>query len=313
MSKSVKKWSIITLGLFLLAAVNVWGQDPTGPITLDKNGYYQHGYPGGPDNPREARDSVMVGSTMRYFIMPDKFYNKDYYDTNGGDYTKTNLTKSQFAWTVPSTGTFGAFQNANITNTSPYVTITWNTPSAVTPVDTIRMTETPKEYNGIAIPTGAVCVGTEAKIPVTVIPKPSVMFGDVSGSKTVAQCAAIVTGDETTYPVYNFPLVPASTESGAVISKANGVVVTYTITKDGTEGSDITEKFVSANTATAQLALKFSGYGTYVITIKSITDRIAVKCGVTGDNISSTPANNQFTYMVLPQPKPGPTYHIPNK
>ncbi len=313
----MRNLGLMALVLVFSGITEVIGQTPMPDplpvnITLDKAGYYQHGYNkdhttiGTPDT-REVSDSVMVGSKMKYFVAPDRFYNADYYKQNV--YTNTSITTSNFVWTIPSAiGVLDAYESKNATNTSPYVTIEWKTEGQ----DDVTITEKPV-ISGVSV----TCDGEETTIPVTVIPQPNVMFGTENGVRTAAVCATFNPGEADAvgneYPTFNFPLVPSSTESGAVISKANGVVIKYTITKDdGTEGSELEAKFVDAKTALTQMALKFSDFGKYVITIKSITDRIAQKCGITDNNVSVTPANNQFTYYVLPQPKAGKTYHVPN-
>ena len=311
-----RKYLIVAIILFS-GICNIFGQMPDPlPVTisLDKAGYYQHGYnsanTGAPDSPREDRDSVMVGASMNYFVAPDRFYNSAYYAQSA--YTNTILTKSKFTWTIPN-GTI-SYQNQNATSTSPYVTITWTGPSASPSTDTIRVVETPVEYNGFVLPVGSICPGAEVKIPVTVIPKPSVMFGVVSGTRESSECADFDPGQAdgagNIYPVFNFPIVPVSAGN---ISEADGVVITYTITKDNdTEGPELTKKITGAKTNSMNLPVKFSDFGKYVVTIKSITDRIAQKCNITTDNVSTTQTDNQFTYYVLPQPNAGKTYHIPN-
>ncbi len=301
----------------LLISVTTFAQT-TGPITLDKVGYYQHGYNkdnttlGSPDLPREVRDSVMVGSTMTYFVMPDLKSNKGYYDNNGNDYTKTNLTVSQFTWIYPTTYGSGAFVSGSTntaTGTSPYVKVAWSTAMPTGTVDTIRMVETPKEYNGVALPTGAVCPGEEVKIPVAVIPKPTIKFNQAGGT-TAAICAAFDPGQlesgSNPYPVANFPL--------NVTTSSSQVRVKYTLKKDGVVvgNSDVSSNYLEATVSDlSKLPLKFDDFGAYEVTIREITDRIARKCDVTG-TLSATSTENVFTYVVLPQPKSGKTYHIPN-
>jgi hypothetical protein len=57
------------------------------------------------------------------------------------------------------------------------------------------------------------------------------------------------------------------------------------------------------------LSINFTDYGDYKITVTKITDRIARKCDMLGD---LNAGQDVFTYSVLPQPKAGKTYHIPN-
>ena len=136
----------------------------------------------------EARDIVMVGSTMNYFVMPDANYNPEYY-TQGDlpigeepSWANTQLTKSIFDWQMVddedatvSIGFVLVFQNPNETlveeedeeGTSPWAKITWETPGDFS----IKITEKPAALAGTDCESG-----TPSVIPITVIDVPTIAF-----------------------------------------------------------------------------------------------------------------------------------------
>lgn len=310
----MKRLGIISVSLLLAGAVNAQTPPPisvkVGTGTNEKI-LYQHGYNKGGssiDTPREDRDSVMVGSTMPYFVMPDATYNAAYIaSAASGSYAQTNLTTSKFTWTPPANGSFVSFVNPNSKdgNTSPHVMIKWNTRSANPSTDTIRVVETPTEYNGQAITNS--CPGPEVKVPVTVINKSTVQFGLQNGVREASNCwkfdPAAPNSSSNVYPSFDFPLTLTTEVAGN-----RGVKVKYTVKKDaGSESADIEVNV----TDITKLPVTFNDFGVYTVKITEITDPISRKCSITGD-ISTTATENVFTYIVLPQPKSGATYHIPN-
>ena len=307
----IKHCSMMALGLFLLGAVKA--QDPEfvkmGTGASDPV-YYQHGYNkdsgNAIDTPREDRDSVMVGATMHYFVMPDLSYNSAYATSAAsGDFSNTNLTTSTFEWTVPTSGSSAVFVNPNSKDgsTSPHVTIAWTAASAEPSTDTIRIVETPTEYNGVPLSSTSVCIGKESKIPVTVIPKSVIEFGEDNGLREIYTCLSFDLSDGTTHPVLDFPLTVATKVAGN-----KGIKVKYTIQKDTGSPSGAIEVGLADIT---KLPIKVDDYGVYTVTITEITDPIARKCNLTG-TVTDASNKNVFKYAVLPQPQPGKTYHVPN-
>lgn len=276
---------------------NVSGQNITNNpanhnIMFDKT-LYEHGYnkdnTSSADVPREDRDTVMVNSVMNYFVMPDTYYNKDYFQQN--DYKQTSSTKSKFEWTVAA-GNTAAPQNANPTGTSPWIKITWGTTTGATDI-------TVKE-----IPQTIVCDGEEATIPVYVIAKPTIGFNQTGtpAGYTASGCY----NDATKVGSYNASLT--------VTSGSSQVLVDYTVEKTDlytgvtTVVATVTDAPLAVGT-NSPLTVNFTDYGDYKITVTKITDRIARKCDMLGD---INAGQDIFTYSVLPQPKAGKTYHIPN-
>jgi hypothetical protein len=311
----MKRLGIIAVSLLLAGAVKA---QTTPPISVKvgtgagEKVLYQHGYNKGGssiDTPREDRDSVMVGSTMPYFVMPDATYNAAYITSAAsGSYAQTNLTTSKFTWTPPANGSFVSFVNPNSKdgNTSPHVTIKWNTRSSADPsTDVIKVVETPTEYNGQAITNP--CPGQEVQVPVTVINKSTVKFGLNNGGREVSNCWIFdptkPNSSTNVYPSFDFPLTLTTEVAGN-----RGIKVKYTVKK----GTGAESAPIEANvTDITKLPVTFDDFGVYTVKITEITDPISRKCSITGD-ISTTATENVFTYIALPQPKSGATYHIPN-
>jgi hypothetical protein len=284
----------VGLGLVLMGTASTFGQNilPTPvdhKVNLDKT-LYEHGY--NKDNAststsdsHEARDSVMVTSVMDYFVMPDEFYNKNYFGQN--DYKATNLTNSRFNWTVTS-GT-SAPQSANATGTSPWIKVTWG---ATTGNVDLKMQEVPQISAG--------CAGAETTIPVTVIAKPTIKFNHATKTDTACYNSATIANAQ-----YDFPVTVTTETTGNA-----KIEVDYDVEKtDLTTGAKTTTSMSGQSLAGGTLHLAFSDYGEYKVTIKKITDRIARKCDVVGIIDAS---NSEFTYHAFPEPQAGKAYHVPN-
>jgi hypothetical protein len=300
-----KKTTLFVCGIFLTGISYTFGQlneNPTNRnFVLDSKTLYEHGYNkdnlSTPDASRENTDTVMVNSVMNYFVMPLEVYNTAYFQQN--NYNATNLTASEFLWSVTNGNSFAA-QSPNATNTSPWIKATWSALGAAT----LTVKEAPQGLPGT-------CDSEPTQIPVFVIPKPTIGFNQV-GSPLGYE--AFDCYDETAVLTasYNFAF--------NVTTSSSEVLIDYTIRKkDLATGSvvsttpvtnaSITLTPVSGNTYIATLPLNFNDYGDYEITIDKITDRIARKCDLTGDINNG---ENVFTYSVLPQPRTNPIYHIPN-
>jgi len=326
MSKYFFKQLIPVAGILLINATLTFGQITDNPtnrnIVIEGKTLYERGFNkdhhGSADTPhaREARDSVTVTSTMTYFVMPDRFYNREYFDpaTGVASYGATNRTRSAFEWTMSATGFHTAIapRNPNATTTSPLVDITWaNQRGQVN----IQIKERPQ----IQIP----CDGEQATIPIQVIRKPEVKFlnpGDNGGYDY--EHIVCVAGDpadpfniEVKYPIQ-------------VITESHQVYILYTLRHfdlDGalvTEQKDILLRITEDNVASTtdgvrtiagSLTVTYNAFGSWEIEIQEITDRIARKSNVLGiveDNDGS--AKSTYTVTVLPRPQPGRTFHVPN-
>jgi len=315
-----KQLTSLIAGIFLAGMIHSFGQEnisesPSGNnIELGGKTLYERGYnhEAGPNAPREARDSVMIGSMMNYFVMPDRFYNSSYFGQN--DYAATNLTRSRFVWEVdaPSFATAITPQIPNTTGSSPWVKITWNN----TRGDAyIKIREQPQ--TGLQI----TCDGVETTIPVTVISKPVIQFvpkGALGDEKfEIVDCIPVGEQGELLNVTVDFPIT--------VQTESSQLMVDYELVFINLEGNrtslpnvsdfPITVETSSSDngiaTITGTLSLTVSQYGAYEMTITKITDRIARKCDTEGIVVDASNAN-VFTYTVIPQPRAGRTYHVPN-
>jgi len=290
---------IISFGVFLMIGVlTAVGQIPNNPpgrnLTLDSKVLYEHGYNKDftttPDVPRENVDTVMVTAVMNYFVMPDVYWNSAYFLQS--NYSATNLTSSQFDWTV-TLGTAVA-QNANATSTSPWVKITWGT---TTGAAVVTVKEVPQ---GLSDPA---CDGTPTTIPIHIIAKPTIGFNPV-GTPPTFVASDCYTSATVASAFYDFPI--------SVTTSSSEVLINYSVEKTDLITGTVTTTSASnvpVNAGIGILKVLFSDYGSYKVTITSITDRIARKCDVAGDiNVSA----NQFTYNVMPAPQPASIFHVPN-
>ena len=389
----MKKCFLITAILALSAIVSVKAQnishDPvnrnvqvgtdntaTSPVH-NKGNLYESGYNAGHNaanatlDPREVRDSVTIGSTMNYFVMPDQYFNPDYFKQNS--YGATNLTHSQFNWSMytghlttvtgtPIASPPVAHQNVNANGTSPWVKVTWGaqgTPTNNAPSDignyhyTLVMAETPQGVLGA-------CDGEPATIHVVAIPKPTIRFNDSKdyGGDPNEKCddadlfLTVCTDPEgtpdTTKPESDignwngkdprtilFP-VDVTTQSGNVRVDYNltftplGTSTPITFAKKENQWVSAKTEELPLNIVHADIVAASGGsftsatpaYGSFNIEIVRITDHVSRKSGVDGDVYTGTDSilgdsdecgsKNVFTYIVLPKPKPGRTFHVPN-
>ena len=249
-------------------------------VSIESATLYQHGRNSGGITAFENIDSVTLGSTTKYYVLPDAAVNASFnVITNPFD----NVI-STFNWTVPvalATGqddTVPAYPTA-----SHYKQVTWTGLGA----DTIRVTETS------AVAVGG-CTGLQVKTPVRVIAAPDIT------SVTIGNATCQTTPISVACP-------NATLGISCVVNGNKGVEIAYSIT--GPAG------FTSIN-GTANLnnsnALTLSGHlldraGAYTLTITTVTDRIAKKCGLLA--IAETAA---ATFYVTPTPKTGTTLHVPN-
>lgn len=298
MESNYIKWSTITLGLFL--CINGLKAQLPGPsnnsISVNDTTLYEHGYNSSGSKPYETVDSVTIGSTMPYFVMPDEYYNKDYYLES--DYKNTNKTTSEFEWTLNgATSADIKTSNPNSTGTSPWVHIKWMTLTTGSNPDMIRILEKPQIAGG-----AFTCEGTATEIPVWVINAPTATFG---ASNSGSECVETTTGSTIKTPFdYEFQ-VSTTTD----VNDPNDLIVEYSMKKDDSPYLSTTTATLDSN---SKLTINFTEVGEYVITLENITDRISRKSAVDGIIIDSSNDEHQYTFYVLPKPKAGKAYHISN-
>ena len=336
----------LMIGLFVLGGVSAFGQLAENPsdkkIVLESKDLYEHGYNkdnATSDTPAEgeARDFVMVGSIMPYFIMPDRNYNPAYF--NQQNYNATNLTRSWFDWVIPATATSHTFMTPNdvarppngalnqvATATSPWVSVTWGN----TPGDTeLTVSEFPE-----MLFTGSACVNTGlVRIPVSIIARPTMTFRQVGAPLAYADFACVEkvgdgVGDNDDPFEINFPVTGFTQSSDLQVAYSLQIyefdgTTPHSVLSDPIEGIFKTADMTTGTTTTPHgpnivqtpvTALKYDAtvYGVYALTISTITDHISEKCGITGITAPTAGGANVFRFTVIPQPKAGRTYHVPN-
>ncbi len=284
------------LALMLVVSTTLYGQTPE-KVVMDTKDYYQHGFnKTGTNTPgvvktQEMRDSVTVTSVMKYFVLPDKLSNPDWYDNLGNiksvNDSTTNL-KSTFVW---------SFKNGLGSGKSrkQIIAATWNSIG----IDSLKVRENPE--NG--------CVGKETVIPVAVIAKPTITFKQVGSVYTDGICPPQAV-NATNKVSYNFPI--------SITTSSSQVEVTYSrawTKSDGTDGGTLTNQkaWVKIIGGNAVFEMEFSDYGKYDITITNVTDRVSRKSLVDGVIAQGTPPQSAvFTYNVMKPIETGPIFRIPN-
>lgn len=279
------KRQILLLGLAAIAGgffqLNSLQAQPNS-VTPETDVLYQHGRNSGGVDPQENTDSVTVGGTTKYYVLPDATVNP------GFDYNTDLFANiiSTFNWTVTPALASGGVQAIG-TYPSNYKQITWT----ATGTGTITATE-------VAAVSQGGCTGSTTSIDVEVITAP-----DVTGV-TVSD----ITCHAGTIP-YSLTCPNASLTISSAVNGNKGVVVNWSLT--GPSGfTPVTNQTANlGNSTTLDLsAVTLTHPGTYTLTINWVTDRIATKSGLT-----QIADGTNTTFLVTAAPNTGPIYHIPNK
>jgi hypothetical protein len=146
------------------------------------------------------------------------------------------------------------------------------------------------------------CDGEETVIDVLVIAKPTIKFNQ-TGTVPAYLAAGCYTDATKADAKYDFPIT--------ITTSSSQVEVDYTIERKDLYTDAVTpyRTVTGEKVSGGMLNIEFDDYGEYKVTITKVTDRIARKCDVLGE---LTDATKIFTYSVLPQPKAGKAYHVPN-
>ncbi|MGC8823078.1 MAG: hypothetical protein ACP5PZ_00575 [Bacteroidales bacterium] len=251
-------------------------------VTPETDVLYQHGRNSGGIDPDENVDSVTVGGTTKYYVLPDSVVNP------GFDYNTDLFANiiSTFNWTVTGALASGGVQPVG-TFPQNYKQITWT----ATGTGTITATE-------VAAPSQGGCTGSTTSINVEVIAAPDVTA--VSVPNTTCHTGTIP---------YNITCPNASLTISSAVKGNKGVIVNWSLT--GPSGfTPVTNQTANlGNSTTLDLsAVTLTHPGMYTLTINWVTDRIATKSGLT----QITDGTNT-TFIVTAAPNTGPIYHIPNK
>jgi hypothetical protein len=273
----------LTVALIIGGMASAWAQQ------LPSTSLYRHGtnsfFTGTATDPildYEGTDTVSIGATMDYFVLPDPAISPSYNPTNS--LTADLNANSVFTWTA-TTGTVA--QKAGMGPN--YKTVNW----AAAGLQSLKVVES----NSVTACTDA----TGTTIPVRVISLPTATAGTVPS----APCLTADDGSLNHIPDA-FPITFSSE-----VSNAKRLQVIYTITS-GSNGTiatnqvaDVTETNATSGSFVIDEELDY--YDTYTITIVSVSDRISRK-----SNVTSTMTGQTFSYAINRTPKTGKIYHVPN-
>jgi hypothetical protein len=265
----------ITIVVLVISLFGGMAYGQTWPAGLQKHGNNSSGNP----SAGETIDSVTIGATMDYFVMPDPNVNPGY------DYLTNPLTNllSTFNWAATTGSTSITPHTSGVTPIPNYVAILW---SNTTGNYNVVVTETSSAGCAAAAPTS---------IPVTLINKPTAQFTSTSASVCSSNPATVS---------YNFPFTLTTDVADGFIRVHLNIVNTTTSTT--LFNSDVDLNKISATSYTFSA---FDNYGVITATITQVNDRISRKSNVLG----LIGANNVFTFTINRIPVTGNIYHVPNK
>jgi hypothetical protein len=279
---------ILTWALALTFGAKVYSQP--NPISVESVSLYKHSTNStdlvGPVA-GESTDSVSVGSTTKYYCMPDGSINSSF---NYGTDPFANVT-STYNWSVTPALASGGVVAVPAHNTAlHYRQIEWTS----TGTGNIQVTE--RSNLG--------CDGNTLTTPVEVIAVPTVQYP----SATNSDC---FTGTESSlnYVLAGIPVVWTSTVSGKRQLKIN---ITISCTNAGfgivQTHNNITVTETGAGTGTFDCPIVLNYYGVYTITLTAISDRISAKTSING----TVGVNSTYTFVLSKNPVSNPIYHITN-
>jgi hypothetical protein len=235
---------------------------------------------------QEDIDSVTVGGTYEYFVMPDPAINVGY---NPLVNLLTNLVDT-FNWTTKGASVITRVL-AGATPVPNYIRVAWN--GAVGSLDSVIVFEKTK-------PAG--CIATlPTKIPVRLIHQPQGYFTSITGSICSANPATVSI-------VYPFTLA-TDVEDGnivvhvKIVSPLGSTLLDNDLSLNQTSGTTYTFNNTSGE------------YGTYTATITVVSDRISRKSfgGTATGIVGNAGLNTVYSYTINRTPTTGPIYHIPNQ
>lgn len=282
--------TIIIAGMFFIAQQGLKAQVTAPGWTGTGPGYGVAFRDSASEVPAQATniDSVTIGSTMPYMVKGDL---KMHQLRNIGA-----LTFSDFNWNLSGGGTLrnkdaSGAQGAKDT----VVSVIWNTAGLFN----LTVEEKPVVASGPAFS----CTGTSQKLPIRVLPRPTITWGagpsangcNVDGTTITVPYSAAGTGQYTvTYRIHFTPLSGAASDVVASTPVPN--LGNYT---SGTQSFNIS------------YAVPSGAYGKYEVFIENVTDRISRKSGITTSQAGDIPAA-ATTFYAYPSPTTQPIQHIKN-
>jgi hypothetical protein len=271
--------SVILFGIGVIAAAQTY------PAGMQAHGNNSSGTP----TATEATDSVTIGGTTEYFVMPDATLNAGYnYSVN----PLTNLN-STFDWTGTTGQSTITYKKSGPTDIPNYVQILWGNTTGLFQVSVAEQASA-----GCADP-------SPTTIPVRLVVKPTLTYPAAGGTQSF--CSTAADGSTNITPV---PLAVNFT-SGAGGNFAVKLKYTITSVSHGAIATNVSADVTAATstTGTFSLAAPLNFYDTYTITLTEVTDRISRKSNV----INAPSGNLTYTVVVNRTPNTGTIYHVPNQ
>lgn len=240
-------------------------------------------------------DTVTIGSTMPYMVKGD--LNMHQLRQLGA------LVKSDFAWALSGGGTLNTHAAKDTV-----VTVSWST------VGSYNLTVLEKPVAATGFPSFS-CPGTSQKLPVRVVDRPTVAWynnDSILGGCSIANSTVKIPVDlkgigkwTITYDLVYYNLSNVST----VITGVTGTNLTAVLGNQNNknDGSAL------SNQTMLSINIPASGsgaYGKYVLTIKSVSDRISTKSGISSK--ASDIPNTAYKIVSYPAPTTQPIQHIRN-
>jgi hypothetical protein len=279
------KTKVHLLAAAILTGICFSANAQTFPAGMQAHGNNSSGVP----SANEATDSVSIGGTLDYFVMPDATVNPGY---NYSVSPLTNLT-STFNWTGTTGQSSITYKKSGPTDIPNYVQIVWGNVAGLYQVS-------------VAEQAAAGCLDpTPTIIPVRLIGLPTLTFPVAGGNQSFCSTAA----DGST----NIAVTPLTVNFTSSVSGNKLIQLRYTITSTshGTVATNVLASVTatSATTGTFSIASPLNNYDTYTITLTEVTDRIARK-----SNVVAAPSGNlTYTVTVNRTPTTGTIYHVPNQ
>ncbi len=266
----LKRVAMVAIATFV--ATGLFGQQKDPNLTVDQT----------------IPDTVTLGKTLPYHVMPDPYFNPNYEAPNW-------TVSSTFLWTVESSPAGGSATFSSNTEINPNVTFTGATGDYI-----LRVVETSADG----------CVGSHTDISVHVIAAPSIDFTPMGAD--IDQCGpygpvnvnALISGGKDSYRVTYRKLVEELTaDQSTVINTVSDQTNTdVPFPAVGTITLEANANFVISNNHVTR----------YTYTLINVSDRISRKSDYISGPTTYVGADTQWVVVVKPAPTTGPIYHLPN-
>jgi hypothetical protein len=280
----MKKMNLIKFGFSALCIFGTGGYAFAQPtfVKPESSNLYRHGYnSSGVLDATENTDSVTVGGTTKYYVLPDAVVNPSF---NYATDLFANVI-STFNWSVtPALASGGVVAVPAHSSAPHYKQITWTA--------TGSGTVSAQEVSTVS------CAGSTTTINVLVISAPDVTAVSVPNTSCFSG----------TIP-YTLTCPNAMLTISSAVNGNKGIVVNWSLTGPTGFTSILNQTANLGNSSTLDLSgVTLTHPGTYTLTINTVTDRIATKSGLT-----AIADGTNTTFVVTVAPNTGPIYHLPNK